>query len=435
MRRSHAIVRRVTTLPCIAAMLLLATHVRGENANPLEISPPVVRYEYRLGINIEPHAQGLLVTAVDANSPANHLRTIPDNGSESRLERNDIITKVNGVAVKSAEEIHTALDNSDGAVRLAAIDVQSGQEKLWNVAPFKVVFTKNGFNQPPPHPRYPFLFAVIIANTNDPTIGEGAKHSLELLKSRLNSRINEPQLKMTVIEGDECNAANVVEKLALLPSTRLDSVFVYYLGHGAFDPRYAISDPSGGHFMDFPSKDVMRRTIWEYLHDAPAKLRIVVTDACNVEGEADPFKYRMETRSRIVRFKGATGLEWLLLGHHGELDLSAAARNEYAWYSNNSGGFFSQNWDKAADTAGKGNWNTMLTEVHTTTKAYYEQKRQTILQHPGNTPPSTIERMRNQPTMRTTTFRLALTRDNFSPVDPNLVRELETKYTVSVPFQ
>ncbi|MEM7314248.1 MAG: hypothetical protein AAF497_13955 [Planctomycetota bacterium] len=422
-----------SSLRCLlftSAVFLIGSIGRCDIADPLDLAPPVIGIEYRLCISVDAADHGLTVTGIDANSPVRQMR-----GSSGRasMEIGDRITRVNDIAVASVPEIHKQLDGSDGRVSLTVVDVQDGTPKTWTVYPFKVTVSANRADVIVPAHKRPILHAILIADTNDPTIGNGARVSMTQIEQQLESRVNKKQLNLTLISGDECKAANIVKKLGLIPSTKRDCIFVYYMGHGAFDPRYAAGDPSGGHFADFKSKDLMRRTIWSYLRAAPAKLRIVVSDACNVKSEADPFKYRLEARSRTRPIKGATGIEWLLLGHQGELDLSAASANQFAWYSNNTGGFFSEEWIKLAGSSGS-NWDPFLTSLHTATNTHYKNKRSMILAAPAGINQSTLEKLNSQESMLTTTFVKNLKRDINSPVDPNLTREIADTYVVKVPF-
>jgi hypothetical protein len=345
------------------------------------------------------------------------------------MEVGDVITHVNSAVVKSIAEIHKKLDDSEGLVQLSVVNVRNGDSQDWQVHPFKVTVSADRSSAViAPHNR-PMLFAYLIADTNDPRIGKGVGISLAQMKQQLSSRITSNQLHLTVISGDDCTASNVIKELALIPSSNLDSIFVYYMGHGAFDPRYGNEDTSNGHFIDLKKKDVLRRTIWQYLHAAPAKLRVVVSDACNVEGEADPFKYRLEQRTRMMTVKGATGLEWLLLGHRGELDLSAAAPNQFAWYSNVSGGFFSQQWIRLGKT-NESKWQPFLNSLSTAANAYYQGERTKILATPGDISSTTLNQLRDQVSMDPTTFRISLQRDINSPVDPELTRTMSDSQIV-----
>ncbi len=399
----------------------------GQQADPLDMTPPTVAHEYRLGISIVPHPQGLLVKSVSADSPAKRMRSMGVGDGFGIMESGDVIAAVNGVTVKSASGIHRALDESEGHARLSLIDTNTGLLKEWDVDPFRVVVQANRQPCAISSDAKPILFAFLIADTNDSTIGEVRKVSLDRITQLLERRVRAQQLELKVLEGDDCRAASIVRELALVPSSEIDSILVYYLGHGSFDPRYGQLDPSGGHFMDFRKKDLLRRSVWEYLNAAPARFRVVVTDACNVEGEADPFKYRMALEVRMVEITGATNLEWLLLGYEGELDLSAAGRGQFAWYSNQTGGFFSKNWTELARDNGLSDWDSFLDRLHQDTNAYYQQQRGLILQQPAGVPSETLDRLRNQTSMLTTTFRRRLNRDFQSPVDPDLVRTIKVE--------
>jgi hypothetical protein len=110
------------------------------------------------------------------------------------------------------------------------------------------------------------------------------------------------------------------------------------------------------------------------------------------------------------------------------LDLSAASRGQFAWYSNQFGGYFSNNWADLGRDDGLTDWDPFLDRLRQNTNAYYQKQRGLILQQTAGVLPTTLDRLRSQTSMLTTTFRRRLNRDIRSPVDPNLVRMIKTDY-------
>ncbi|WP_164921725.1 hypothetical protein [Rhodopirellula baltica] len=420
----------------IAATALTPIVCKAQNADPFEISPPTVGYEYRLDIHIDESIEGVFVRSLLPNSPTQRLRLANANPPVIRaLRPGDQITHLNGRIIRNGQGLRDASDASHGNVRLTIKESDTLRTRDWDVDPVVITLTANRTAATSQASGVkPVLFAILIADTQDETIGNGAKVSLDQISEQLKQLISKDQLELTILDEDDCNPEKIIRELGVIPSTDADSVFVYYLGHGAFDPLQSQNDPSRGHFMDFKRKDLLRRTVWKYLNAAPAKFRAVVTDACNVQGEADPFEYRMELRARTMQIVGATGLEWLLLGHRGQIDLSAADFGQFAWYSNERGGFFSNQWVQVASDVSLTDWSPFLSQVGQASNKYYVAERERILANPGSIPTDTLARLRSQTSMRTRLFRNQVRRDALPPVNPQLRRMITTTHTTAVPF-
>jgi S1-C subfamily serine protease len=75
-------------------------------------APTELKGEARYGMTVQPTQKGLAITEVDPSGLA----------AESGLQPGDVIEKVNGKAVKSADELRTSLDRPDGKASLVLID-------------------------------------------------------------------------------------------------------------------------------------------------------------------------------------------------------------------------------------------------------------------------------------------------------------------------
>ncbi|MGB7346460.1 MAG: hypothetical protein WBD20_19730 [Pirellulaceae bacterium] len=399
-------------------------------SNPLDLVPPVVAHEYRLDISGVADPRGVRVTAILQNSPTQRMRSTADPNRFSRMEVNDVISNVNGQFVKTMDELNAVLDAGSETAQLSLIDVNTNNTHQFSVRPVLIVSRSNRSQPQASTGARPKLYAVLIADTNDPKIGDGIKRSVSDVRQQLEKRILGQQLELIVLDGNHCTPAEIIYELGVIPSRSSDTILVYYFGHGAYDPRYEHGDPARGHFLELGNKDLLRQTIWRYLADAPAKLRVLVTDACNEKGSADPLqKYMFSQETREVAIKGATNLEWLLLGHSGELDLSAASRGQYAWYSNKGGGYFSSQWLALGDDHELSYWSPFLTELGSRTNQYYLQERGRLLAKPNELDPTTLSQLQAQQTMMPVTFRRNLVRDAQSPVDVNLNRIFQTTVT------
>ena len=75
-------------------------------------APTELKGEGRYGMTVQPTQKGLAVTDVDPNGLA----------AESGLRPGDVIEKVNGKTIKTAEELKTALDRGDGKASLVLVN-------------------------------------------------------------------------------------------------------------------------------------------------------------------------------------------------------------------------------------------------------------------------------------------------------------------------
>jgi Do/DeqQ family serine protease len=75
-------------------------------------APTELKGEGRYGMTVQPTQKGLAVAELDPNGLA----------AESGLQPGDVIEKVNGKAVKSAEELRTSLDRGDGKASLVLVN-------------------------------------------------------------------------------------------------------------------------------------------------------------------------------------------------------------------------------------------------------------------------------------------------------------------------
>jgi hypothetical protein len=177
-----------------------------------------------------------------------------------------------------------------------------------------------------------------------------------------------------------------------------DCLFVYFLGHGAYDSRLQESDPFGGHFFDLPGTDLLRRTVWSHLDAKPARLKILVSDSCNVKGLVSSQNRSYTVESVFGRtVTESTNLEWLLLGHSGTLDINAASKDEYAWYSKIEGGWFTSAFVRLMNQDSR--WNTVTSQLPAETNRVFQQNKRTFLGIPATTNPIEASALNQQRSM------------------------------------
>jgi hypothetical protein len=384
-------------------------HPSTEQDLAVPATKQVYEHAYRLLINVYVTDDGSLrVASLAPNSPATDMVRVGRPGLRGILEPGDIITHVNHTRIDSLKTYYEHLDDSNGEDTATIIDKYSGRPFDWLVRAQKVqtpfVPQEEGL------PQNRVAHVLLIGLTEDGSIGEPIGISLEYLKKTFADQFDSEQLDLKVVSGQECNARAIVEDVRQLGSRSRpgDSILVYYLGHGAYDPRFAEGDPSGGHHFQIPSGDLMRRTLFENVLAQPGRLKVLVTDTCNVYSlSMVPKDMRME--SRTVAVVGPTNLEQLLLYHRGFLDVSASSRDQFSWFSFRFGGWFTLKFTQII--SGHQQWPGFLDQLSKDSNAFFLENKRSILENPGNTPGSTLAQLRHQAAMTPAIFRMSLDKD------------------------
>jgi len=361
----------VATAPCFAD--------DRRTADPVLLEPPAIRIDSRLGISVQPADRGgLRVTAINGPGPTQQMQRAGDPNSSARLEVGDIILRVNGRPTNEVGQIHEILTGSHQQVELAVVDRRSGQTIQWIVRPFQVRVDAR-------RPQIaantsPALRAIIVADTDDPKLGLFAELSMRDLEESLTQYITDDRSKLLLLHAEQCTAQKLLQTVATLPANPSDAVLIYYLGHGAYDPRFAEDDHFGGHFLRMPGGDVLRRTLWAYLNEVPARLRMLVTDSCNRVAETEDLdRFVKETRTKQVEISGASTLERLFFENAGALDLNASGRDEYAWYGR-IGGWFSHAFLTTVDDQALNDSEAFLQQLKVATQRVFSEQKQSVLE-------------------------------------------------------
>lgn len=182
---------------------------------------------------------------------------------------------------------------------------------------------------------------------------------LNLIERRKLARV-----ETTLVRGRDVTAKKALAALKAMPSGADDVLFVYFTGHGGMDEGVPFLAMATGNGLE-------RQTLLSALDAKPARLRIMVADACTNE-ISEPVR----TRS-FKRTKGAKPDEGrfdeiyrtLLYGYRGNLYATASSEGEYAWSDDKTGAVFTKffirdgllmdpapSWNTVFETA---RWKTM----------------------------------------------------------------------------
>ena len=391
---------------------------------------PLLQYEMKhlLGIGVTPVEGGLRVVAIQDRSPVLQLQ-VPDAPNEiSQLEVNDILVEVAGVPVRSLEELKAALAVCQDQCELKILDHRTQAIVVAIVKPKQVEHPVMLAAAGPAKGRQ--VHVIVAGLTDDPMLGSSIIRTQREIESMFKGEIPLDGLHLTILTGTDCNAQKICETIQSQPVGFKDALVVYYLGHGAYDPRFAEGDPYGGHFLDIPSGDLMRRTVWDHLNAMPARFRVLVSDTCNIEGVADPSaKIVSESRQVTKIIVGPTKLEWLFLGHSGSWDAMAARKGERAWYSPDVGGWFSACFVEEVRLTQE--WASLTNRLPARVNEYYGKRKAEFLANPATTEAIALDQLRSQGSMDPILVNNAR-KDSQPPVPLDLKRMFVQEVTVGV---
>jgi hypothetical protein len=243
--------------------------------------------------------------------------------------------------------------------------------------------------------------ALLVGLTDDKKLGVSIQKNMEELKKALTKGIPSEELELHIVEGSDCNAREILKQIDAINVSNDDSFFVYYLGHGAYDPRYAKGDPSGGHYMQIPSGDILRRTITNRMLAKRCRLTVFVSDTCNVKYETNNL-FVAEASTSVRVFEDFLPLQKLFHFHSGFLDVSGSSKDEFGWFHPDHGGFFSHSFLSTFPTSSS--WQELLKQSTDQTVDLYQRRRKVVLADP-NPNSNTVKYMRAQSSQTPTSFQ------------------------------
>ena len=147
----------------------------------------------------------------------------------------------------------------------------------------------------------------------------------------------------------------------------------------------------------------------------------------------DDALFEMRTQTRQVQIRGATPIEWLMLGHRGRCDFGAASKGEYAWYSPDTGGWFTSKWISLSGT--EPSWTTVRDRVIPETRTLFENKKNELESNPAALSPTTRSQLQQQKTMSPQILLTRLRKDEQDPIGLQTVRNLGVNSAVRVRIQ
>jgi hypothetical protein len=194
------------------------------------------------------------------------------------------------------------------------------------------------------------LHIVLIVDTNagqrGPDLRSGMEANLASLKKVINEVYNSDleycrnRLYLDVLRDDQVSPAGVLKFLAGLDVRPNDVVWVYYCGHGAWDPRL-------GHYLAMSGGDLSRNELRNTLNNRGPRAAIITTDCCSSVAD---FTFPSTVPSGPSLSAAGPGggaarprvFFELFYECEGIIDVTAATQGEYGWTNDATGGFFTQ---------------------------------------------------------------------------------------------
>jgi hypothetical protein len=186
-------------------------------------------------------------------------------------------------------------------------------------------------------------------------------------------------------------ASGILDAVAGLQTQPNDAILVYYAGHGAYDPRASLDEPSGGHILQIPGGDLLRKDLVSALHAKNARLTVLVTDTCN-----SAFFPTIDRQRLVIPTMGGgnRALDHLLFEHSGFVDVNGSSRDTLAWFSS-VGGWFTFAFQQASreiQNDQRVTWARFLQSVDRHCQAIFASEKSKL----ANTPAMSFDALRSR---------------------------------------
>jgi len=220
------------------------------------------------------------------------------------------------------------------------------------------------------------LHLIIIANTNDPSIGKSCDNDRYNLVNEFNQTAIALGIgfKSYIVSGDNFSKTNLLATINSIYPAANDIVLFIYRGHGFRWPNqtdqwlrlalfYGKTSPKSDN-----SNSINLKEVKDILDKKGARLNIVLGDCCN-----DPYGVTVMTsnsffQSQVTAFTDVSKLRTLFLNSKGSI-ITAAARPGEVSYAGLDGGYFTTSFISALSfetsysTSGLTKWDDIISNT------------------------------------------------------------------------
>lgn len=394
-----------------------------------EMAPaPAARIRFGVGVNDynNGRVRGAIVVGVFADSPATRVRVKvrqPDGSVFYRppttMIRGDIITRLvdaeSGQSWRIAgyRDLLAALQQlpPGGRFEISGYDAGNGYGRFTAAA--RLNGGGGGGGGEVGESRR--VHALLIADTDSqlPGLDENLRKIGSLLEPLRREGRYTPR---DPIRGNRVNRGGIMAWLQDLGDVSMDTVLVYYCGHGATDVN---ADPfpsqkTSGHYLALThGRPLFRSTVREALARSRPRLTIVLTECCS-------------NVSPVAPLAAAPGMDpglahSLFLRTRGVVDITAATYDprtgvEESAVTDPAGGYFTRSLEQTLvgarpadlDRDGDGlvTWAEIFPKVRLATNKEYKELRKIVLMSPEQFKPDFAAAVREQTQQRPWSFRL-----------------------------
>ena len=353
--------------------------------------------EYRMLIKyVAIPNQGIQVTDYASGGPAAWMWK-PDGATRYFMRKGDTIIAINHVLVDSSSKYLQALNYfakaHNGIIDLTIRDAVTGVTSDYLAKPVQVMINKPIVG-PVPKSSYQVKI-LLIALTKDDKIGPAISVSLRHLQESIRTMPNVNLAQVVTLQSEEATKTKIMKTITDIDVDEDDTLFVYYIGHGAYDNDLAVpGDSSNGHYFQLPSGALPRYELTEAMRAKKARLTVLISDCCDAEYPADRrqgsgFEY---TALRDVIHTGDSVI-WneLLFKHSGMLDVNACDRNQFSWFTPEYGGWFTEAilstlHADAFDNSTFVSWKLFLNQTQSQLSIDFATRKEKILTYPQLNP-------------------------------------------------
>jgi hypothetical protein len=200
------------------------------------------------------------------------------------------------------------------------------------------------------------LHLIIVANTNDATIGKSCENDREKLVKEFKQTADALAIgfKEYVVEGDNFSKTNLVSTLSTVYPGNNDIVLFIYRGHGfrwpnEYEkwPRLALFYGKAGPRPD-NSNSINLKEVKSILDKKGARLNIVLGDCCNNSDGVSGMTSQSYWESQVTAFTDVAKLRNLFIMSRGSIISSAAKPGEVS-YAGFDGGLYTRSFMSSLD--------------------------------------------------------------------------------------
>ncbi|MDR6806598.1 hypothetical protein J2Y45_003790 [Dyadobacter sp. BE34] len=210
------------------------------------------------------------------------------------------------------------------------------------------------------------FYAVLVADTKDPSLGASCEKDLEEMSGTLRniSKKIEYNYQELICHQDKFGKGGIQEAISKIQCKPEDIIFFYYTGHGI---------NSGTEKSNFPilylkDENMELETVHRLLKEKKPRFCLTLGDCCN---NLFPGRRGIRSATPVLKGIGVTQdtkiLRKLFVEANGDLLISSAKKGERATAHPNEGSFYSNTWMQAIAYAENHNthvsWETLLADA------------------------------------------------------------------------